>query len=64
MEHPRIIICRHAESIEDVNDDIYDILSDLEIPLTEPRTDQGLKLIDTKSESYGIHFLPVKVPQA
>ncbi len=39
MEHPRIIICRHAESIEDVNDDIYDILSDLEIPLTEPRTD-------------------------
>ncbi len=35
MEHSKIIICRHAESIEDVDDDIYDILSDLEIPLTE-----------------------------
>ncbi len=32
---PRIIICRHAESIEDVDNSIYDVLSDLEIPLTD-----------------------------
>jgi broad specificity phosphatase PhoE len=32
---PRIIICRHAESIEDVDNNIYDVLSDLEIPLTD-----------------------------
>lgn len=34
-KRPRIIICRHAESLEDVDNSIYDILSDLEIPLTE-----------------------------
>lgn len=31
---PKIIICRHAESIEDVDNSIYDKLHDLEIPLT------------------------------
>lgn len=35
MEYPRIIICRHAESIEDVDKNIYSVLKDLEIPLTE-----------------------------
>jgi broad specificity phosphatase PhoE len=35
MRNPRIIICRHAESLEDVDNNIYDVLSDLEIPLTE-----------------------------
>ncbi len=32
---PRIIICRHAESLEDVDNTVYDVLRDLEIPLTE-----------------------------
>lgn len=41
MERPRIIICRHAESIEDVDNDIYDVLSDLEIPLTERGVQQA-----------------------
>jgi broad specificity phosphatase PhoE len=31
----QIIICRHAESVEDVDKNVYDVLSDLEIPLTE-----------------------------
>jgi broad specificity phosphatase PhoE len=35
MQNPIIIICRHAESLEDVDNNIYDVLSDLEIPLTE-----------------------------
>lgn len=35
MNEPRIIICRHAESIEDIDNTIYDKLNDLEIPLTE-----------------------------
>ncbi|MCX6716931.1 MAG: phosphoglycerate mutase family protein [Candidatus Taylorbacteria bacterium] len=34
-EKPQIIICRHAESIEDVDNNIYDVLNDLDIPLTE-----------------------------
>lgn len=34
-KHPRIIICRHAESLEDVDNDIYDVLEDLQVPLTE-----------------------------
>lgn len=34
MEPAKIIICRHAESIEDVDNTIYRSLSDLEIPLT------------------------------
>lgn len=41
MSNPRIIICRHAESIEDVDNSIYDVLSDLEIPLTEKGIDQA-----------------------
>lgn len=41
MNRPRIIICRHAESIEDVDNSIYDVLSDLEIPLTEKGIDQA-----------------------
>jgi len=35
MENPKIIISRHAESLEDTDNNIYDVLSDLEIPLTE-----------------------------
>ena len=34
MHKPKIIICRHAESLEDVDKEIYDHISDLEIPLT------------------------------
>lgn len=41
MKHPRIIICRHAESLEDVDNGIYDVLSDLEIPLTEKGIQQA-----------------------
>ena len=41
MKLPRIIICRHAESVEDVDSDIYDVLSDLEIPLTEKGVKQA-----------------------
>jgi broad specificity phosphatase PhoE len=41
MKRPRIIICRHAESIEDVDNTIYDVLSDLEIPLTEKGVKQA-----------------------
>lgn len=35
MTSPKIIICRHAESLEDVDNSIYDVLNDLEIPLTQ-----------------------------
>lgn len=35
MAKPKIIICRHAESLEDVDNNIYNVLDDLEIPLTE-----------------------------
>jgi broad specificity phosphatase PhoE len=35
MKQPRIVLCRHAESLEDVDNDIYDVLDDLQIPLTE-----------------------------
>lgn len=38
---PRIIICRHAESLEDVDNSVYDVLSDLEIPLTEKGKEQA-----------------------
>lgn len=38
---PRIIICRHAESLEDVDNGVYDVLSDLEIPLTERGREQA-----------------------
>lgn len=41
MQRPKIIICRHAESIEDVDNSIYDVLSDLEIPLTEKGVKQA-----------------------
>ncbi|MDB5239335.1 MAG: phosphoglycerate mutase-like protein [Candidatus Parcubacteria bacterium] len=41
---PRIIICRHAESIEDVDNTIYSILDDLEIPLTENGRSQAANL--------------------
>lgn len=41
MKQPRIIICRHAESLEDVDNDIYDVLNDLEIPLTEKGIQQA-----------------------
>lgn len=41
MKNPKIIICRHAESLEDVDDNIYDVLSDLEIPLTEKGIEQA-----------------------
>ncbi len=38
---PRIIICRHAESLEDVDNSVYDVLNDLEIPLTERGREQA-----------------------
>lgn len=38
---PRIIICRHAESLEDVDNSAYDVLNDLEIPLTERGREQA-----------------------
>lgn len=41
MKQPRIIICRHAESLEDVDNDIYNVLNDLEIPLTEKGVQQA-----------------------
>ena len=41
MKRPRIIICRHAESFEDVDNNIYDVLSDLEIPLTGKGVEQA-----------------------
>jgi broad specificity phosphatase PhoE len=41
MKCPRIIICRHAESLEDVDDNIYNVLHDLEIPLTEKGVHQA-----------------------
>ncbi len=41
MKYPRIIICRHAESIEDVDNNIYDVLPDLQIPLTEKGVQQA-----------------------
>jgi len=40
-KRPRIIICRHAESLEDVDNTVYDVLSDLEIPLTEKGKEQA-----------------------
>ncbi|KKW24425.1 MAG: hypothetical protein UY69_C0022G0009 [Parcubacteria group bacterium GW2011_GWF1_52_5] len=41
MENPKIIICRHAESLEDIDNNIYDVLNDLEIPLTEKGIQQA-----------------------
>jgi hypothetical protein len=41
MKNQRIIICRHAESIEDIDNNIYDVLNDLEIPLTEKGIQQA-----------------------
>jgi broad specificity phosphatase PhoE len=40
-KRPRVIICRHAESLEDVDSTVYDVLSDLEIPLTEKGKEQA-----------------------
>lgn len=41
MKNPRIIVCRHAESVEDVDDSIYSVLNDLDIPLTEKGVKQA-----------------------
>lgn len=38
---PRIILCRHAESIEDVDNTVYEILEDLQIPLTKKGSHQA-----------------------
>src|SRR3989344_7824101 len=40
-KRPQIIICRHAESLEDMDNTVYDVLSDLEIPLTEKGKEQA-----------------------
>lgn len=60
MRHPRIIICRHAESLEDVDSGIYDTMSDLEIPLTERGISQahafGETLIKLLKDSTCIRF--------
>lgn len=44
MKKPRIIISRHAESLEDVDNTVYDVLNDLEIPLTERGREQAHNL--------------------
>lgn len=58
--NPRIIICRHAESIEDVDNNIYDVLNDLEIPLTEKGIEQahnfGAVLAQLLRNSTGVRF--------
>ena len=55
MRRPRIIICRHAESLEDADNTVYDILSDLEIPLTDKGVQQahdfGTELADLLEDS-------------
>ena len=57
---PRIIICRHAESLEDVDNTIYDVLSDLDIPLTEKGRGQaqrfGAMLAALLRKSTGVRF--------
>lgn len=35
MRKPKIIICRHAESVEDVDNEIYRVMEDLQVPLTD-----------------------------
>lgn len=44
MRQPLIAICRHAESIEDVDDSVYSLMKDLDIPLTGNGVRQGKKL--------------------
>src|SRR6266481_6300810 len=60
MQRSRIIICRHAESIEDVDNSIYDVLSDLEIPLTEKGIEQadnfGAFLAQLLKDSQDVRF--------
>lgn len=41
IEKSRIIMCRHAESLEDIDNSIYDVLNDLDIPLTEKGVQQA-----------------------
>jgi broad specificity phosphatase PhoE len=59
-EQQRIIICRHAESLEDVDNGIYDTLSDLDIPLTEKgvlqATELGKTLNSLLEGSYKVLF--------
>ncbi|HEC30820.1 MAG TPA: histidine phosphatase family protein [Candidatus Yonathbacteria bacterium] len=60
MKSPRIIICRHAESLEDVDNDIYDVLEDLQIPLTERGVQQanefGSVLVQLLKDSDYVRF--------
>lgn len=53
MERQKIIICRHAESEEDVNNDIYDLLNDLDVPLTYKGESQAQRLGKELSELLG-----------
>lgn len=50
MHKPRIIICRHAESLEDVDNSIYSQISDLNIPLTEKGKEQSKALAEQLHE--------------
>lgn len=60
MNKPRLIVCRHAESIEDVDNNIYDILDDLQIPLTEKGIQQannfGAILAQLMKDKQHVHF--------
>jgi broad specificity phosphatase PhoE len=60
MKKTKVIICRHAESLEDVDNSIYDVLDDLQIPLTEngvrQASDFGAVLSQLLKDSPCVHF--------
>lgn len=60
MKRPKIVICRHAESLEDVDKRIYDHYADLEVPLTEKgiaqALDFGLTLMELLNGSTQVNF--------
>lgn len=60
MQEPRIILCRHAESLEDVDSSVYNVLNDLEIPLTKKGLEQahnfGLVLAQLLRDSSHVQF--------
>lgn len=44
MQKPRIVICRHAQSVEDVDNSVYDRCDDLRVPLTKEGRRQARKV--------------------
>lgn len=60
IKNQKIIICRHAESIEDIDNNIYDKLKDLDIPLTDKGKKQaydfGQELVNILKDSRLVHF--------